>query len=412
MAATKTRSRAAQPLMRKVAEQRPLVAELGEVTTHYVMSDHAIERAQERGIGVFEVYSAIVEPDRIDPDTDQVEGRVFVRGDICVVTGPSKFGDQFTIKTVIDRFQDERPSPRKPLDPMKAGVMSRTKQANPQVLDEAWAIVAHDEEDYRKITITPALAEKLLALNTHNRPIRKRDVEEWKRKMSTGEYRPTHQGIAIDSNGVLQDGQHRLTAIVELELEQTAWVAVGLPPEYFTIVDVGRNRNYSDVLALSGELNTVSLGSIVRMVWLYLNYDGPPRGGVMKVTNAMVMEAFNADAGRFREAVRVGDDVKRSGFGLTRVAAGAGWYLIRRVNTPAKVNEFFEGIISGVEIPAGDPRLILGRKLRNDNRRNWGFEHLALLIKCWNMWATGAENVKVIMWRKDEKMPQVAKAER
>lgn len=406
MAATKTRSRAAQPLMR-VAPQRPLVAELGEVTSQYRMSDHAIQRCQDRGIGVFEAYSALAEPDRSYPDADRPDATSHVRGDIRVVVA-----NDGTIVTVIDRCEDERATPRSPLDPMKAGVMPRVKYANPQVLDEAWAIVAHDEEDYRKITVTPALAEKLLAMNTHNRPIRKRDVEEWKRKMSTGEYRPTHQGIAMDSNGVLQDGQHRLTAVMELEVPQTFWVAVGLPPDYFTIVDVGRNRNYSDVLALSGELNTVSLGSTVRMVWLYLNYDGMPRGGVMKVTNAMVMEAFNADAGRFREAVRVGDDVKRSGYGLTRVAAGAGWYLIRRVNTLAKANEFFEGIISGVEIPAGDPRLILGRKLRNDNRRAWGFEHLALLIKCWNMWATGAENVKVIMWRKDEKMPQVAKAER
>lgn len=407
--ATATRSRAARTLMKA----KPLVAELGEVTTQYVMSDHAIQRAEERRIGVFEVYSAIAEPDRIDPDGDG--NTVYVRGDICAVICPNRFGDGFTIKTVIDRFQDERQTPRTPLDPMKVGVMSRAKQNNPQVLDEAWCLVAHDEEDYRKITITPALAEKLLGMNTANRPIRKREVAEWKRKMSVGEYRPTHQGIAIDSSGVLQDGQHRLTAIVELEAAQVAWVAVGLPPENFTVVDVGRNRNYSDVFHLAGEVDTVALGSTIRLAYLYLNYDGKSwsGSGMPKVTNAIVMETFNRDAARFREAVEVGADVKRAAYGIGKPSAAAAWYLIRRLNTLAKTNEFFEGIITGAEVPAGDPRLILGRRLRNmDGRRSVNGEHLALLIKCWNMWVTGARNVRAIAWRRKEPMPQVAKEPR
>ena len=309
--ATPTRSRAARTLTRA----KPVVADLGEVTTTYVMSDHAIERAHERGVGVFEVYSAIADPDHINPDTEQADGKVYVRGDICVVTCPSKFGNGFTIKTVIDRFQDERQTPRTPLDPMKAGVMSARKRQNdnPQVLDEAWCLVPHTEEDYRRILITPVLAEKLLALNTANRPIRKRDVEEWKRKMATGEYRPTHQGIALDSTPVLQDGQHRLTAVVELDQPQTFWVAVGLPPENFTVIDAGRNRSYGDVLALSGEAEGATLGATVRTVWMYLNIDAGRIWGGTKVTNNTVMDAFTADAQRYRDAVQMGREVRKSG---------------------------------------------------------------------------------------------------
>lgn len=403
MAATATRSRAAT-LMRA----KPLVVDLGEVTSRYVMSDHAIERANERGVGVFEVYSAIADPDHVQPGQDGADSASYTRGDIRVAVTPNRFGDGHTIKTVIDRYEDERQTPRVPLDPMKAGAMSARKQSNPQVLDEAWCLVPHPEEDYRKITITPVLAEKLLGLNTANRPIRPRHVAEWKRKMASGEYKATHQGIAIDTTGALQDGQHRLAAIVELGEPREAWVLVGAPPEHFVITDVGLNRNYSDVLALKGETDTNVLGSTVRMAWLYLHHDGTWAG--IKVSNVQVAEMFDKDPARFRDAVRIGRQVSGAAYGLTRTAAAAGWYLIRRINTAAKTEEFFEGIISGADMRPGDPRLVLGRKLRNDDHRAWGAEHLALLIKCWNLWATGAENVRLIAWRKGEAMPQVTRA--
>jgi hypothetical protein len=408
MARTATRSRAAST--REKLEQKPLVVDLGEVTNTYVMSDHAIQRCQDRGIGVFEAYSALAAPDRIDPHVERDDAMIYVRGDIRVVVANQ------TVVTVIDRLEDERATPRSPLDPIKAGVMS-TRRQNPQVLDEAWALVAHDQEDYRKIEISPALAGKLLALNTHNRPIRQADVADWKRKMLSGEYRPTHQGIALDTNGVLQDGQHRLTAIVELDVPQIAWVAVGMPPDNFTVTDAGRNRTYADVLSLSGEKDAAVLGATVRLVWLYLNKDGlssaTGSGGSMKVSNAMVMDVFTKDAARFREAVKVGGRVRHARMGLTAISSAAGWYLIRRTNTASKTDAFFEGLITGEEIPTGDPRPLLGRKLRNEQdsgRRTHSLAQLGLLIKTWNFWASGAENVRMIVWRKGETMPQVAKA--
>ena len=43
----------------------------------------------------------------------------------------------------------------------------------------------------------------------------------------------THQGIAFDENGVLQDGQHRLCAIVSANKPVDMMVTSGLSPDNF-----------------------------------------------------------------------------------------------------------------------------------------------------------------------------------
>ena len=55
-------------------------------------------------------------------------------------------------------------------------------------------------------TITPDKAEQMLAANTANRPVSKSTVRAFAEAMRRGDWLVTHQGIAVDSNGVLVDG--------------------------------------------------------------------------------------------------------------------------------------------------------------------------------------------------------------
>lgn len=392
--------------------RRPLAANLDEIAARWSMTDHAIQRCQERNISPYEVLSAIADPDAHYPGNAKTgSSACYVRGDVKVAVDEASR----RILTVADRDEHIRTAPRVPTTPATAKgnhMAARTRATrNVAALDEMWALVPHDEEDYRKIEVTPTLASKLLDLNTHNRPIRRHDVDEWKRKMTVGEYQPTHQGIAIDSGGVLQDGQNRLKAIVELDAPQMAWMAVGMPPENFAVIDAGRNRSYADVLALSGEKDVNVLGATLRLVWLYLNTNARTGGGG-KISNVMVMDLLSKDPARFREAAHVAHRVKHAKVGLTPIAAAAGWYLIRRTNTAARTDDFFEGLITGTNLPTGDVRPLLIRKLRgekDEGKRANSATQLALLIKAWNMWATGAQNVRAIVWKKTEPMPQVVK---
>jgi hypothetical protein len=368
--------------------------------THLVLSDHAIERCEERGIAIMEVYSTIADPQYTRTRNDDGTN-CYLRGDLSVVVDHKRN----SIPTVIDRMEDFRTTPRIPLNPLinRGGAVARRSSG----LDETWCLLAHTEPDMRLITVTPALAEKLLSFNVSNRPLNKALVSQYKEAIETGVWRVTHQGVALDSNQTLQDGQHRLTAIVETGQAQQMWVAVGMDPANFTAIDVGRNRKFADVLAVEGYTDTHNLGATARLVYIYSFRDFV---STHKVTNAQVIDLVDGDPDGFSRALSMGRAIQ-GGISMSRTAAGAGYYLIRKVNPTMMVDDFFESLITGENLPTGDIRPRLIRVMANSQRtklRRTGPEQMALLIKTWNAWAED-RSMETLAWRKSEAMPRVTR---
>lgn len=97
-------------------------------------------------------------------------------------------------------------------------------------------------------TVTPEYAAELLARrNEHNRAIRPAIVNEYLSWMKEDVFKLTHQGIAIDWNGNLVDGQHRLTAILKLGKAIDLLVISDVDPEIFRVIDRGANRTIPEV---------------------------------------------------------------------------------------------------------------------------------------------------------------------
>lgn len=94
--------------------QKPLADLSTRTPAQWIWVDHVLERMQERGIGVFEVLSALYDPDWTRP-SKYVDSNVFkaTRGDIEVVYDPI----EQTIITVTDRLNGTRDEPRRPLAP-------------------------------------------------------------------------------------------------------------------------------------------------------------------------------------------------------------------------------------------------------------------------------------------------------
>ena len=98
-------------------------------------------------------------------------------------------------------------------------------------------------------TITPVDAEKILEKNKRNRTVSKALVKKYTKMMLEGEWYKTHQSIAIDKDGILVDGQHRLMACVESGIPfQTIVVKNAEQNPY---LDMGKNRNWSDNLNIA-----------------------------------------------------------------------------------------------------------------------------------------------------------------
>lgn len=67
---------------------------------------------------------------------------------------------------------------------------------------------------FEAVTITPELAEGLLAMNTENRRLRPSHVAYLARAIERGEWQMPPDAIMVSDSGKLLNGQHRLTAVV------------------------------------------------------------------------------------------------------------------------------------------------------------------------------------------------------
>jgi hypothetical protein len=112
--------------------------------------------------------------------------------------------------------------------------------------------VSNDEMHTEKMFVTPDMAFEWLSQNLNNRHLREGDVQYLKQCILNGSFRLTHQGIAFYVNGVLADGQHRLTAIVEAGVGVWLNVTRSVPLDNADAIDRGRTRTHRDHLKFSG----------------------------------------------------------------------------------------------------------------------------------------------------------------
>ena len=96
--------------------------------------------------------------------------------------------------------------------------------------------------------ITPDLATEFLKRNTGNRAIRKRAVDQYADDLRRGNWKLTHQGVAVSPDGRLLDGQHRLSAIVQSGVAAQMVVALDVPESAYLVIDRGKPRLLADAL--------------------------------------------------------------------------------------------------------------------------------------------------------------------
>jgi hypothetical protein len=121
-----------------------------------------------------------------------------------------------------------------------------------------------------KVFVTPDMAFDWLTKNVNNRDLRLGDVQYLKQCILSGSFRLTHQGIAFYTDGVLADGQHRLTAIVEAGVGVWLNVTWNMPRDNADAIDRGTTRTHRDHLKFSGfEVDTRRVAICVCLINQY-----------------------------------------------------------------------------------------------------------------------------------------------
>lgn len=118
----------------------------------------------------------------------------------------------------------------------------------------------------KEMIITPELAQKLLEKNTNNRNLSTNTVNKYALDMLSGRWNEGNADpIVINKNGILENGQHRLNAVIK----------AGVPVKFLLVengesaggtYDRGRARTTNDTLIINGLVDPTEVRNKVSMI--------------------------------------------------------------------------------------------------------------------------------------------------
>lgn len=273
---------------------------------------------------------------------------------------------------------------------------------------------------FGRVLITPAMATAMLERNKPTvkapwpmRPIRAADVTVWAKRLRTGRLAYTHQGVAFDEDGRLQDGQHRLTAIVETGVTGEILVSAGWPRGNYHVLDTGRRRTASQVLQHEGASYSASTAAAVRLIYVYgvWGKDTLTHAGE-RVDNDVIAEVWSKlDADVLDWATKHAQRLRQQLGRLGPAGCVAALYVVRnKVGEHPQVEFFADGLVRGVEPDDEDPIYALRRQLTHQasrvGRKLTAAEQMALVVKAWNAYIQG-RRVKHLVVGASTAMPPI-----
>lgn len=251
--------------------------------------------------------------------------------------------------------------------------------------------------------IDPEKAEYLLETMASNRHVSQGHVEKYMEDMRKGRWFVTNQGIGIDRQGRLIDGQHRLWAIIETGIPQKMLVVRGIDPQAFRALDEARKRTFSDDLDILGESEYAGKAACTRMV-AKAEIAGPRRMTISSMKTLRFTRYELSDWLAEMQTKASVDSSLRAAISLYRsinvsVSAGAAFHYMVSVRfSPEIADGFMEAIGSGEGLFKGDPKYALRDRMQKMSQlkpRPGAEVYLAHLIKAFNAEIRGERMYRV-----------------
>lgn len=209
--------------------------------------------------------------------------------------------------------------------------------------------------EVRKVFITPEMALKFLEGTTvANRSISERRVDSYVAEIKRGDWTFNHQGIALDKDGNLIDGQHRMWAIVRAD--QGVWMMVSKGDINRDNIDSGGVRSVADQMFLLDGTHHSKM--LVSRACICHEIEMGSIDTSSKLTLALARESY----AHYQEGLEwsVRDLGSKRTFGT---APFAGTLAYGHATNPEKVAEFTRQVRDGEGLVKSDPAYPLREKL-------------------------------------------------
>jgi hypothetical protein len=253
----------------------------------------------------------------------------------------------------------------------------------------------------RTIHLDAAMAQHVLGYNTGNRRISQTRVARLAEAMRNGEYENTGEPIILSREGVLNDGQHRLAAVVDAEADIEIDVRFGIARSAFVKTDTGAARTSGDVLSISGASHGSQVAQAVRLLILYER--GLPGSVREFVSNSQVSDAF----GRWPDVADAVEILAGRAFpkGVRSTPLVATVFLASRAPGKRKIADWLEVLETGVSPSKSDPAhqlrefLIRGADAGAGTREAM-LERWGTMLRSWSLYRAGETvTARDLRWR-------------
>lgn len=169
-------------------------------------------------------------------------------------------------------------------------------------------------------TITPAMAAILLQTVGLNRKIRRGTVVRYIKDMKAGKWILNGETIIISSDGILLNGYHRCTAVLESGVSIEVVVVRGVDKDAYKSMDSGTNRTPADTLKAYGVTSYASEKANAVSSYLALingKYICSAKGdtnltasGMVGSRNMLVLDTYNENQELFDNVVKFTKNIK------------------------------------------------------------------------------------------------------
>lgn len=252
-----------------------------------------------------------------------------------------------------------------------------------------------------QMLVTPQVAEALLTLNIGNRSINPRWVTELARRMRRGAWKNTGEPIIVSREAILNDGQHRLKAVVESSRSQVMDVRFGVARDAFVVGGTGKPRTAGQVLQIAGHADTNRLAAAAALLIRYRRLlaetaqpgapafvSMPAAGGATNATHDQIMR-FVEGSPELMESVR---EVRRGRSPIMRTSHMVCAHYLTRLHDRVLAPSFWSVVVEGVTDELHHPARLLRERLTKDAMAKLKMpadERLALALKAWLLFKSG-----------------------
>lgn len=238
------------------------------------------------------------------------------------------------------------------------------------------------------IFITPTVASVMLERNPVNRPLSKQNTLHLTSDVANGKFIFNGQSIVFSSSGILNDGQHRLSAVVATGKSIETVVVFGAPEEARFFTDLGKSKTASNLLHMKGRRYTHALAAAINYYLQWQQAGFIAYGGGSQVpSKADILKAADELRGFDASVEFTCDSMKTI---RSHAVVAFCHFVFKKRSGSENADVFISRLIEGDDPRRGNPIHYCRNRLLGMDRGYTANNRIEVIFKCWNAWRLGA----------------------